>query len=70
MLKAIGEPYNFSECEIFPRQEKEHTFSPIEISMSVTLKKHYGVDRGICVFDENDLDEKEIVAIVYLFRDL
>jgi phosphopantetheinyl transferase (holo-ACP synthase) len=69
VLKAIGEPYDFSDCEIFPRQEKEHTFLPIEITISERLKNHHGVTRGICLFDENDSSEKEMVAVVYLFRD-
>jgi phosphopantetheinyl transferase (holo-ACP synthase) len=69
VLKAIGAPYNFSECEIFPPQEKEHTFSPIEISMSEQLKYDYGIDTGVCVCDENSLNDEEIIAVVYLFRD-
>jgi phosphopantetheinyl transferase (holo-ACP synthase) len=69
VFKAIGEPYNFSECEIFPVLEKEHTFSPIEISMSTALRNQCGVDRGLCLWDINNVDEQEMVTVVYLFRE-
>lgn len=69
VLKAVGGPYNFPDCEIFATLQKEHTFSPIEISMSETFKNDFGVGTGVCLFDKNSLNDEEIIAVVYLFRD-
>ena len=67
VLKALGAPYNFPECEIFPEPEQSRAFSPIEIRIGEELKSHYRIARGFCFFNENSLDGGEIVAVVYLF---
>ena len=66
-FKALGEPYDFTECEVFPEPQKRHTFSPLEITIGKDLQAHHHIDRAVCFFDENGVDDEEMVAVVYLF---
>lgn len=66
-FKALGEPYDFTECEIFPRLQKRHTFSPIEITIGKDLQARHHLVRAVCFFDGTGLDNEEMVAVVYLF---
>ena len=64
VVKALGEPFNLTDCELLPEFNKETN----EIHMSLRLRKKYGIARSQARVRRNDLDEQELVVIAYIFR--
>jgi len=48
LMKAIGEPYDFTGCELFPREDAGAAEPEWEIELSSELKKTHGIRRASC----------------------
>lgn len=63
VFKALGEPYNFIECELFPDFNQD--FNKIHLSPAI-LKKNQ-IKKSFCVIKPAIGNNEELVVLAYLF---
>ena len=64
--KALGEPFNYPECEVFPMSGAGASEERLPLHLRDSLKREFGLVEGVAVAFENRLDKGEMVAVVYL----
>ena len=67
LLKALGEPYNFTDCELFPALDDASSVIEEEVVLGPHLKRDGGISRAICRSVEGASRTGEIISAVYLF---
>lgn len=63
MVKALGEPFNMTDCELLPDFENETN----EIHLGPDLREKYDIERAIARLRRSDLNEEELIVIAYIF---
>lgn len=64
LVKALGEPFDYTACELFYNpEERVH-----EIRLDRELAAKYGVGKSIAVALTSALDEEEMIVVAYLFE--
>jgi hypothetical protein len=66
-MKALGEPYDFTQCELFP--DPDDGASPIdqEIELGTDLKNSYRIERATCRSFVQTVSSDEITSVVFVF---
>ena len=63
VVKALGEPFSLTRCELLPDFFKETN----EIRLSPDLREKYGIGRSEARILRSGLDARELVVIAYIF---
>ena len=63
VLKAIGEPYGYAECELLPDPAR----SVHDIHLGPALRRRSGATRAIAVVCPEARDRGELIVVAYLF---
>jgi len=65
MFKALGEPYDFTRCELFPDRWGQRA----ELRLGEELCRQYGIAESSASVRSELEEEGETVVVVYIFGD-
>jgi phosphopantetheine--protein transferase-like protein len=62
VLKAIGQPYNLTDCELYIDFEKERQY----VLLADELRKTHGIVESFALVDHDPMENEELSVIVLL----
>ena len=64
LRKALGEPYNYTDCEIeWHAGSEQH-----KLILDTNLREQHGILDASAIIRANPLDGDQLIAVVYLFE--